>query len=563
MSEYNFKYRPQKISGLDLTSVRESLAQVLKSEKIPHAFLFTGPRGTGKTSAARIVAKAINCKKRWEVTRLPARQGSEKPFGSEPQGRRLEKEMGSETRSPEPCNKCEQCISITKGSNLDVLEIDAASNRGIDDIRDLREKVKLAPSSASYKVYIIDEVHMLTNEAFNALLKTLEEPPEHVVFILCTTEPEKLPDTIISRCLRINFKKAKQDEVVEKLKKVVEEEKLKVESSALSEIAKGAQGSFRDALKILEQASFVGGEITKKKVMEILGQTTGSAPEKLLESLFMKDAKSALGEIDGLVESGGNLRVYTTQVLEMLRGVLLAKLGVGNDILEADLEKMVKSQKTEDILAMIEALTRASIELKEAIIPQLPLELAVVEWCEDGEEIKENKEVKEDNGGKREKDQKEKTQTSSFDSSDPLDSPSIPNPLGSPNTPSPLSLDDIKCRWQELLLSVRPKNFSIEAFLRAARPIDVNDKMITIEVFYGFHKDKLESDKCRRVVEEVASEIFGLPLNIRCVLGEKPRLIREAEAPKFKEDVMIENEDIFNVAEKIFQAAGKEDGKIN
>src|SRR3990167_11242532 len=183
------KYRPQKIEELDSKEVREKLYNVLESSSVPHAFLFTGSKGLGKTSTARIVAKVLNCEKK--------------------------------TKGIEPCNKCEQCVSITNGTNMDILEIDGASNRGIDEIRDLREKVKLSPMSATRKVYIIDEVHMLTQEAFNALLKTLEEPPSHVVFILCTTEPHKVPGTIISRCLRIQFKRATEEELVRSFGKII------------------------------------------------------------------------------------------------------------------------------------------------------------------------------------------------------------------------------------------------------------------------------------------------------------------------------------------------------
>ncbi|PIV01497.1 DNA polymerase III, subunit gamma and tau, partial [Candidatus Shapirobacteria bacterium CG03_land_8_20_14_0_80_39_12] len=186
---FYLKYRPQKFLDLDSSEAREELLKIFKSEKIPHALLFSGPRGIGKTSAARIVAKAVNCEK-------------------------VQSTEYKEHREFEPCNQCDSCISITNGTNVDILEIDAASNRGIDDIKELREKIKLSPASAKYKVYIIDEAHMLTPEAFNALLKTLEEPPKHAIFILCTTDPEKLPKTIISRCQRINFKKASNKEIV-------------------------------------------------------------------------------------------------------------------------------------------------------------------------------------------------------------------------------------------------------------------------------------------------------------------------------------------------------------
>ena len=198
---FYLKYRPQKLADLDLREVREGLLRIVKGGKFPHALLFAGPKGTGKTSAARIFAKVVNCQN---------------------------------PKDGEPCNQCDACREITKGTAMDLIEIDAASNRGIDDIRALRETIKLSPVKLKYKVYIIDEVHMLTLEAFNALLKTLEEPPTHAIFILCTTEPDKLPETIISRCLRFNFRKAKIEEIVEgPLKRAVENESFEVEDCLL------------------------------------------------------------------------------------------------------------------------------------------------------------------------------------------------------------------------------------------------------------------------------------------------------------------------------------------
>src|SRR3972149_10667302 len=216
---FYLKYRPQKLEELDIAPVRESLKNVVSSGQIPHAFLFSGPKGTGKTSAARILAKILNCEK----------------------------------KGKEPCNKCDQCLSITKGSNIDVIELDAASHRGIDDVRALRDAVKLSPARARRKVYIIDEAHMLTTEASNALLKTLEEPPSHVVFILATTNPEKLLDTIKSRTVRVSFKKATEAEIVKSLIYVLESEKKKYEKEVLELIARNVDGSLRDAKKVLEE----------------------------------------------------------------------------------------------------------------------------------------------------------------------------------------------------------------------------------------------------------------------------------------------------------------------
>lgn len=486
MTDYNLKYRPQRISELDLISVKERLTSILKSETIPHALLLTGPRGTGKTSAARIIAKAINCTK---------------------------KEKGDF----EPCGKCSQCLSITAGNNLDVLEIDAASNRGIDDIRDLREKIKLAPTSAKFKVYIIDEVHMLTIEAFNALLKTLEEPPAHAVFILCTTEAEKLPATIISRCMRINFKRGSQKEVVDKLRKIAEGEKMKVEETALEEIAKSVTGSFRDALRVLEQASFSPSKVGKDEIKEILGQTVGLEPEKLLEALVKKDVKSALGEIDRVMNMGGNLKIYSESLLEILRASLLKKLGVSlgdSEVVELGLE-------IGETKRLIEIVSKAALELKNAIIPQLPLELAVVEWVGENAKTEIVAEIV--------------TQKPVVIEAEPIkEERAASTSPHSGEGKEGVSLDDIKSRWQEILLGIRPKNYSVEALLRSTRPVNFDKRVLTLEVFYQFHKDKLESSKCRKVIEETISEIFQAPFGVRCILGEKPviqKIVEPSYAP--------------------------------
>ena len=232
---YYGKYRPQTISDLDLFYVREKLSAILSSKEIPHAFLFTGSKGLGKTSSARILAKAINCTERVSSNLQLASSKKQEARSQEP-------------ISIEPCNKCDVCVSITNGSNIDVLEIDAASNGGVEEMRTLRERVKFASSTLKKKVYIIDEVHMLSTGAFNALLKTLEEPPSHVVFVLATTELHKLPATVVSRTFQVQFEKPSQDELIHSLKRIVTGEKLKVNDEVLTEIYKVAEGSFRDGL---------------------------------------------------------------------------------------------------------------------------------------------------------------------------------------------------------------------------------------------------------------------------------------------------------------------------
>jgi DNA polymerase-3 subunit gamma/tau len=525
---YYLKYRPQKVSELDSVSVRENLQKILEAKNLPHALLFSGPKGTGKTSAARIVAKAINCLER--IKEQESGQGKKVDF--------------------EPCNKCEICQEITNGSSLDVIEIDAASNRGIDDIRNLREKIKLSPNKCRYKVYIIDEVHMLTTEAFNALLKTLEEPPAHAIFILCTTEPEKLPKTIISRCLQIKFQKAKKEELINSLKRVVKGEKLDIEEEVLKEISNSAEGSFRDAQKVLDQLSLKGGKITLKEARELLGKIEEIKPEKLLLALSQKEAKEALLEIDHLVNFGADLEVYTKELLENLRWLLLKKAGLNIwDEEDSQLKKLEEKFEKVDLLKLIGLFSKAALETKTSPIAQLPLELAVVEWCE-SEEKKTREplllETRAEVSGKSK-------QNTSLLGDPPIQKSGDKLNLNqtvdsSKREPSPSSgegnLKLILEKWDELLAGVRPLNHSVEALLRAARPVKLEGNNLTLEVFYKFHKERLESEKCRSIVEEVAGGLLGLPIRMKCILGEKKKNLIQSENK--------EGEDILDVANEIF-----------
>ncbi|NCN58399.1 DNA polymerase III, subunit gamma and tau [Candidatus Roizmanbacteria bacterium CG22_combo_CG10-13_8_21_14_all_38_20] len=339
---YYLKYRPQLIDELDLLSVRDRLANILKSASLPHAFLFTGPRGAGKTSAARIIAKFINCKKR--------------------------------TKNGEPCNNCDSCISVKANRHMDVFEIDAASNRGIDQIRDLRDKIGLSPSSGDYKIYIIDEVHMLTKEAFNALLKTLEEPPKHAVFILATTEAHKLPETIKSRCIEVVFPKASAEEIVRSLKRVVVGEKLTVTNEVLLSIVDVADGSFRDATKILEEASSKDTTITNELLAKVAGTGRGEV-DKFIILLGKKDASKLIEYINSRVNDGIDPSWLTKATLDALHQQFLASHG----IIEIQ-DSRIKIQDSE-LIKLMRVLEQASRDEKFATIPQMPLELAVIDWC--------------------------------------------------------------------------------------------------------------------------------------------------------------------------------------
>ncbi|KKT75941.1 MAG: polymerase III subunit gamma and tau protein [Microgenomates group bacterium GW2011_GWA2_44_7] len=537
MTTWYLYYRPQRIDQLDCTPARTALEKILASGKIPKALLLTGPRGIGKTSAARIMAKVINCEK-------------------------------SQEKIGEPCNQCDQCKAITAGTSLDVLEIDGASNRGIDDIRELRERVRLAPSSAKNRIYIIDEVHMLTTEAFNALLKTLEEPPAHAYFILCTTDPQKVPETIISRCTRIVFKQATSQETLDKLQRIVKEENLTVEDGALSLLAKEARGSFRDAVKLLEQAASKEKKISLGDVKELMGNIESADPLKLLAFLSIRDAPKSIGEIGKVVSLGANLKSYLENMVEILRSLLLDKVGVEEDNdwrwryqHVASLTNMTK----DEIGQLIHALSQAYVELRDAVVPQLPLELAAIEWC--------SKNLDNDQGkiSEREPNLKEKTQNNdpkiiNLTSSDFENAPNsqvssvqevrLDRPPVAGNTT--ISFASVTDHWNEVLLKIRPKNHSVEALLKASRPLAIEEGVLQIEVFYKFHKDRLETDNYRRLVEECLKEITGMPLLIKYRLGQRPVMVKEPEvvSPKPTDDDVSGkevDEEIIKAATEIFK----------
>ncbi|MCH7730197.1 DNA polymerase III subunit gamma/tau [Patescibacteria group bacterium] len=507
---FYLKYRPQIIDELDLENVRESLKKIISSRKIPHAFLFAGPKGTGKTSAARIMAKVVNCESKVKSQKSKVKV--------------------------EPCNKCDQCTSITKGSNLDVVELDAASHRGIDEARSLRDSVKLATAKARNKVYIIDEAHMLTTEASNALLKTLEEPPEHVYFVLATTNPEKLIETIRSRTTNIDFNKAKDEEVLRSLKRVVKGEKMKVEDESLKAIAKHSDGSFRDAAKVLEQLVTEKRNLKKASVEEFLFQKKDLKVEYLLELLAERLAKEALEEVERVVSKGGSVKRYMEGLIQALRQSFLAKAGIGKDELS--------DFNTKEILFLIKGLNKAMGELSSSFIEQLPLELAIVEWVEKYKDNSPNKKTK----------SKQNNEPLNIDEKD-SENLEVKEEKNLERKVEQVT-DDI---WRKILAQIRPKSASTEALLRAAKPINYDGEILTLGVFYRFHKERLEENLHRRILEDTIASILGNPVRVVCTLTKQ---LSKEPASEEKEKVALtesdsvltegEDKDIIKVAKEIF-----------
>ena len=351
------KWRPDNFANLvGQEHVSHTLANAIKNGRIGHAYLFSGPRGTGKTSTAKILAKALNCEK------------------------------GPTT---EPCNKCAACQRINSGSSMDVFEIDAASNRGIEAIRDLRENVKFAPVNGRYKVYIIDEVHMLTSEAFNALLKTLEEPPAHVVFIMATTEVYKVPATIQSRCQRYDFKRITVDDIFNRLKTVVEDMEIKADDDALRMIAVKADGGMRDALSILDQCIALSEQsLTIDRVQQLLGLVGKEWLDKLVGALQSKDAAAVLTMVDEIIRAGKDLQQVLGELGIHFRGLMIFKAAGLVDGVDyySQTDESIKKQAAgftqEQIVWIIRRVHEAANEVKWSPQPRIAVEAALLEICQ-------------------------------------------------------------------------------------------------------------------------------------------------------------------------------------
>lgn len=347
------KWRPQGFEDLvGQESVAKTFKNALASEKIVHAYLFSGPRGVGKTSSARILAKALNCEQR----------------------------TGSE-----PCGKCHSCKAISDGASVDVFEIDGASNNSVESVRELRETVKYAPSGGKYKIYIIDEVHMLSGSAFNALLKTLEEPPPHVVFIFATTEAKKIPATILSRCQHHSFRRITKDRIKEQLKNISGSEKININDTALEMIARAADGSMRDALTLLDQACSFSDEITGKELQSLLGLPEAEIITNLSGAILKGDISGTLSIIKELTDRGSDLRQLTKELVEHFRNIAVVKItGNAGELLEFSddevqkLRDLASGVSIEQLTLLLSELLKIEGEVKSAINPRYTLELGLL-----------------------------------------------------------------------------------------------------------------------------------------------------------------------------------------
>jgi len=496
------RYRPQTFEDVvGQKHVAETLRNALRQDRIGHAYLFTGPRGTGKTSTARILAKAVNCL--------------------------------AEDVNDRPDNTCPICTAINQGRLMDLIEIDAASNTSVDDVRSLIEKVAFSPSEARYKVYVIDEVHMLSTSAFNALLKTLEEPPAHVIFILATTEPHKIPATILSRCQRFDFHRISTQQISQHLGEIAEREGLSVTPEALGIIARSATGSMRDAISLLDQvASYGHTEIDDELVRDVLGMVSGLAISDFVDALAAGDPAEVLTKLHELIDKGVELSQFVNQLIDQLRTLLL--LNVGKDPSLVDLpDSLLASAQAQaakfdasQLLHTIRALTEAGQALKTPFAGYLPVELALLDALNVGDVAPAPPPTAAASSAPA-----SRTRTTpappAKKPSQPARKPAASAPKKAPrrtsgSTPPPSKaaapvtgeLGDV---WRGLLRALRRINPRLQALLRSGEPVSLQGGEFFIRFRYEFHREQVQAS-----IDDLnkgLSEVLGRPMRA-VILGE-------------------------------------------
>jgi DNA polymerase-3 subunit gamma/tau len=508
------KWRPRTFTEVvGQGHVVQTLRNGLRSGRVAHAYLFAGPRGTGKTTCARLLAKAVNC--------LGA--------GDDP-----------------PCGECAICRAVDEGRLLDLIEIDAASNTGVDDVRELQEKVGFQPAQAKYKVYAIDEVHMLSNAAFNALLKTLEEPPPHTIFVLATTEPHKLPATVVSRCQRFAFRPIAEADIAAHLAHVAKAEGMEAEPEALVLIARHATGALRDGLSLLEQVAS-GGPVTVERVREVLGLVPEEGTLAVLEAVAAGDVGETLSALAALLEGGADARVVRRQLVGHLRSALVAAAGVelpGLSGLEAlagaGIEKLLRwlsalvevkphgaDDRTGLELALVQAVIDPQVAPTSALAAVLPEEAQVhaatrpsprsPRQAASSPATEPQSEHSADNQARVDRQPTQEDTSSEV----VVPEPSLPACAGRSPT-IPRRLDALQAHWDEVLSGLnRSGHTQIQALLRSCTPVAVDDRQVVVAARYGFHRTRLESGEARRIVEEALVAVIGEPVELQVVLADE------------------------------------------
>jgi DNA polymerase-3 subunit gamma/tau len=483
MSTLYRDYRPQNFAEvLGQNHIKITLQNEISANKLAQAFLFCGPRAVGKTTLARVLAKTVNCQNR-------------------------------QANEFEPCNVCSNCISTTQGRNLDVVEIDAASNTGVDNVREnIISFSRLTPVNSKFKVFIIDEVHMLSISAFNALLKIIEEPPTHVIFILCTTEIQKVPLTIISRCERFDFKRISVADIVKKLAMIAAKENITIDSEVLEAVARRSGGHLRDAESLLGQIFSLGDkQITLEQAELVIPHYNSNEAVDLLDHLSRKDAVKAISLVNSLVDTGVNLKNFTGEFIGLLRKIMLNKVSPGltdnlglnlGESLEIKINAISNNLVWDQIIIFTKRFLEAYNDNKNPLISQLPLELAIIDLC-----YSVSKEADLGSGVGASRSFKPIVQASPVSGQTKA---AIIN----------LSQSQVLEKWPEFLVKIKKYNHSLSFVLQNCQPQDIKDNHLCLIFKYKFHQDRINDATIKNIVETTLAEVFGSALSLNSIIND-------------------------------------------
>ncbi|MGQ9508543.1 MAG: DNA polymerase III subunit gamma/tau [Thermodesulfobacteriota bacterium] len=501
------KWRPQVFEDVvGQRTITQTLQNAIALNRVAHAFLFTGARGVGKTSTARILAKALNCEKGPQIN---------------------------------PCNQCIHCREITEGHSMDVIEIDGASNRGIEEIRELRENVRYTPSKSRYKIYIIDEVHMLTREAFNALLKTLEEPPPHIIFIFATTEPHKIPATILSRCQRYDFKRIPLKEIFRTLRQIAEKEEIRISPRSLMLIAQESEGSMRDAQSLLDQViSYSGKEVQDEEVAEVLGVIDRKILFDTVEAIAHQDAEKCIEIVDHLYHYGYDIQHFCEELLQYLRNLILTKvskhpeelLEVNGEELE-ELKKQAEKFQFEQLDQLFHLLLKGEQEVHQSTFPRTLLEITLIRMAtlksvvpidEIIEKLERMEVGKGENHLAKETVQPILKEIPIFKNKNREEEKEQPHsPQEEKERPSPIEEKSIQTRpceeeaWKGLVEFARAKNPILGSFLVFGKILNFEEGRIEIGFERdSFHYERIMEKNSRSQLESVCEEYFRKKMKV-------------------------------------------------
>lgn len=523
------RYRPKSFNELlGQDHITRILKNQIKKQNIGHAYLFSGTRGTGKTSAAKIFSRAVNC--------LSPIDGN-------------------------PCNKCENCQEILDNNTVDVIEMDAASNNSVDDIRDLRDKVIYAPAKIKYKVYIVDEVHMLSKGAFNALLKTLEEPPKHLIFILATTEPERLPATILSRCQRFDFRRISNEDIVINMEKILKDLKIQIDRDALNLIARNADGAMRDALSLLDQCVSYNSEVIKyEDAINILGVTNRDLIFDLVDRMKAEKTEDVLVAIDEIIQSGKDVGQFIKDLIEHFRNLMVVKSSKSPELIieVSNMDKYIEQSNLLDldyILEALDILAEADSQAKWSSQPRIILEMATlklinlnkslsleerIKRLEQGlgptykeRDIPEGLEIK---SGEDKMVEEEKKQPAFEDKEEKLVDKRI-EPVKFKDDGGELDFDTINQEWPKVLQVINRKDVKTHAFLIEGEILSFRENLLTIgyKEGFGFHQQAINTPKRKELVEKIVSEYFNRNIRINFVISNNmPKREEKKETSKHK-----------------------------